>query len=305
MTYPTSNQRDFATGPEFEPMPYGLLDSASVVSFTGHQKLGVMYQVDSCTTPLEYSTVCTTGLGPEKDPTTSVLWRASDPFLVYSWLPCTYAGGEPPEKLRADTLAAHQNNAARQVEEIFWTGGDFATSQRLSADTEVVITADASGLGTEVVLQTAATDVTPTPGTKVGVTEALALLEQNMADCYGGTPWIHVPRGLVAIMAAAHLLDDDLDSRGRLRTKAGSIVVAYAGDNTGPDGTEAAAGEAWMYATGAVKVWRGALRWTARDAAEALYRPTNSTVLIVEERFIVGWDCCHFAVLADTTDPTA
>lgn len=301
MVFATTNQRDFAVGPEFVPLPYCLVDSIDWANFAGHQKFGVMYQVDSCDAPLEYSTDCVTGtgIGPAKQATASVLWRASDPFLVYSWLPCTFAGGEPPEKLRQDTLAAHQNNVKRRVGEIFWSGGSFSNSQRLAANTEIVIPAAESPAGTDVILQTAATIVSG--GGVLDVVTAVGQLEQNMANCYGGVPYLHVPHGFIAELAANHLIRDERDERGRLRTPAGSVVVGYAGSNLpGPDGTSAGANQAWIYATGAPKGWRGSLNWIAKTPQEMLVKATNGTVLIVEERFIVGWDCCHFAALVST-----
>lgn len=296
MTTPTTNQRDFATGPAFVPLPYTLLDAAEVVPFTGHQKLGVMYQVDSCLIPLEYSAACVTG-GAPKSPNMDVLWRAADPFVVYSWLPCTFIGGEPPEKLRADTLAAHQNNVQKRVDDVFWTGGDFGVSQHLAEDTAILLP-NAGPFGSTVTLQTAATIVTGGP--VFDVVTGVAQLEQEMSECYGGTPWLHVPRELLSQMAAEHLFKDDLDSKGRLRTKAGSIVVAYSAENLGPNGAPSARGTSWIYATGAVKIWRGSVDFTAGTPAEMLVRSTNDTVLIAEERLVIGWDCCHFAALVTT-----
>lgn len=293
MASPTSNQRDFATGPAFTPLPYCLLETFPPVPFTGHQKLGVMYQVPSCAAPNQYSQVdCSNSTGPSKEPSADVVWRGADPFVVYSWLPCAFVGSgdEIPEDLRNDTRAAHENNVKRVVGEIFWTGGELGDDQyqRLSSDTAVTVT---SG-GSDVLLQTAATVVTGS-----GIVGTVGALEQNMADCYGGVPVLHVPHGFLAQLAAEHLLMDEPDAQGRLRTKAGSIVVTYAGDNTGPDGSAAPAGSVWLYATGQIKTWAGEIRWTARDAGEMLVKATNGTVLIAEQRFMVGWDCCHFAAL--------
>lgn len=298
MVFSTDNQRDFATGPAFTPLPYSLLDTVPPVAFTGHQKKGVMYQVDACSVPNQYTEVgCSNDPGAPKEASTSVLWRATDPFVVYSWLPCTYVG-EPPDKLKADTLAAHENNVKRRVGEIFWTGGDDGTnSQRLAADTEETISV--VPLGLEVVLQTAATVVTG--GGVLDVPTAIGQLEQEMAQCYGGTPYIHVPHGFIAEMSAAHLLADEPDSQGRLRTRAGSIVIGYAGTVLpGPDGTAPGVNQAWIYATGALKTWQSGVKWLARNPAEALSRSTNATVLIAEQWFMVGWDCCHFAALVST-----
>lgn len=292
MVQPTTNQRDWAEAPAFTPLPHTLLDVSPPVAFQGHQRLGVIYQVNSCATPLEYNVACVTGTGAAKSPTADVLYRAADPFVVYSWLPCTFVG-EAPDKLKADTLAAHQDNVQRVVGSIFWTGGSTPTSQKLASNTTSTIV---SG-GSEIVLQTAATIVS---GGSLDVVTGLGQLEANMAGCYGGVPWIHVPRQVIALMASLHLLSE---RDGALYTVGGSRIVAYSGPNTGPDGTEAPAGFAWLYATSPVKVWAGPVRWTADTPAEILRRDINGTVLIAEQRFAAGWGCCHFATLV-TLDPT-
>ena len=56
---------------------------------------------------------------------------------------------------------------------------------------------------------------------------------------------------------------------------------------------------AWIYATGTVKMWRSEVEFIARDAGELLRRNTNETFLIAEQWFMLGWDCCHFAILVD------
>lgn len=288
----TSNMRDWAEAPAFTPLPYNLLDSAQVSSFTGHQKLGLMYQSRSCSVPLEYNAACVSGTGAAKSPTADVLWRGTDPFVVYSWLPCTLAGSTP-EQLYADTLAAHQDNAARVVDSVFWTGGATGLPQHLASNTERTVV---SG-GSSVLLQTAATVVT---GTGNALDLSVGLLEQAMADCYGGQAWIHIPRKLIALLANLHLLET---RDGGLYTVGGSRVVAYSGSNTGPDGTAAPAGFAWVYATSPVKVWRSPVKTFAGDPAQYLDRDDNSTVLVLEQWFAAGWGCCHFASLVslDTT----
>lgn len=288
----TNNQRDWAAAPAFAPLPYNLVDSAEKATFTGHQKLGVMYKAPSCAAPLEYSAACVTGTGAAKVPNADVLWRAADPFIVTTWLPCTFVG-EEPETLRSDTRAAHENNVARTVEQIFWTGGSFGVSQHLASNTQTVIT---SG-GNDIVLQTAATVVT---GTGNVLDLSIGLLEQAMADCYGGVPFLHIPRKLIALLANLHLVEE---RDGGLYTVGGSRVVAYSGPNTGPDGTAAPAGFAWVYATSPVKLWSAPAFFTANDASEVLKRDTNATVLILEQRFAAGWGCCHYASLVslDTT----
>lgn len=279
--------RDFSSPPVFTPLPYRLIDAADgPYTFTGHQKLGIYFTPDPCTLPLQTTTTCISGIGSEKEATGSIPVRGTDTFAVYTWLDCGLVGtGE--DELKARIEAAHQNNVQYAVERVFWTGGDFATSQHLAEDTPITETVG----GSTVNLQTAATVLVTGA---VDVVEGISRLEQAMADCYGGTPFIHVPRGVTAHLAANHQVDP---KGSRLLTKNGSIVVPAPGyPGTSPAGVAPTAGTTWIYATGSVKLWQSGLLWQARDTRELLGRSINDTVLIVEQWFALAWDCCHFAI---------
>lgn len=282
------SQRDWATPPVFNPLPYRLADAVDGPHpFIGHQKQGILFSPNDCSFPLETSTVCITGIGAEKAATGSIQNRATDTFAVYTWVDCGLAGVGETE-LRRRTEAAHLNNAQYVVERVFWTGGDFSTSQHLAEDTAITETVG----GSTVSLQTAASVIVTGA---VDVVEGVSRLEQAMADCYGGTPLIHVPRGVTAHLSAQHLLSEKTTKN--LQTRNGSIVVPAPGyPGTSPAGAAPAAGTTWLYATGSVKLWQSELMWQARDARELLGRTINDTVLIVEQRFALGWDCCHFAI---------
>lgn len=283
------SQRDWATPPKFESLKYRLAEAADGPrSFTGHQKLGVQFLPNPCTMPLETSTACATGAGAAKANTSDVAWRGASPFVVYTWLPCGLVSvGE--DELRRLTLEAHQNNAQTVVERVFWSGGDFTTSQYLAANSADVVTETVGG--SLVTLQTGATTITGT----YDVVEAIGLLEEAMAGCYGGTPMIHIPRRATPHLVANHLIKE----QGPLLKTVGNnstVVPAPGYLRTGPDGVEAGAGLAWFYATGSVAMWQDKVQWVARDASEYLARATNATTLIAEQRFMFGWDCCHFAI---------
>lgn len=287
------SQRDWASPPTFRPLPFRLRDSIDVEQFAGHQKLGVMYQPDDCSFPLETSTQCLTGIGALKVPTGGANWRGADPFAVYTWIDCDLVGTGEAE-LRQRTLRAHQNNVQTVVEQVFWTGGDYGTHQYLATETPVT---ESVG-GSVVNLQTGVTSVTGT----YDIVKAISLLEGQMAACYGGTPIIHVPRSVTAFLSDHHLVTK---SGQVLKTDNGSIVVPGPGyPGTGPDGAEPDANTTWIYATGSVKMWQSDTQFIARDAAELLRRSNNSTYLIIEQWFMLGWDCCHFAVQVDLPNTT-
>lgn len=279
--------RDFATPPVFVPLQYRLIDAVDGPHpYTGHQKLGLYFTPDDCSFPLQTTTECVSGIGTTKTATGSIPSRGADSFAVYTWIDCGLVSvGE--DQLKARIQAAHVNNAQTVVERVFWTGGDFNTSQHLAENTAITETVG----GSIVNLQTAASVIVT--GT-VDVVEAIGRLEQSMAGCYGGTPMIHVPRGVAIHLAANHILE----KKGpRLVTPLGSTIVAAPGyPGTAPDGSTPAAGVTWLYATGSVKMWQSELMWNSRSAREFLGRSINDTVYIVEQRFTFGWDCCHFAI---------
>jgi hypothetical protein len=297
-----------AQPPAFTPAPYGLLSVAQPADDAAepHWRNGVEFQPLYCgpannTVPANCSDMevrLTFGLG-EKNASYQKYplderWppRGADPFAVYGWLDCPPAGYSPDE-WRALTTSALLNNEQAAVEATFWTGltpaGPGSLYPHLAANTEVV--EGVAGVNEQVLVQTAATVLVTGA---VDVVEAMGRLEGAMAGCYGGTPTVHVPRRSVAHMDAWGLVVRDGD---RLRSKAGSLVAAGLGyPGTGPDGQQPADPVVWWYATGAVKYWRGPVEYTGRNPAEWVGRATNDQVLIAERAWVLGWDCCHFAV---------
>jgi hypothetical protein len=280
------------TPPLFTPAGYGLLSVAEPATDTAdpHWRNGVQYQPQYCGTALNTASVCVTGGIPK--PALSGGWpvRGADPFTIYAWLDCSPVGYTPGQ-WRQITTQALVNNEAAAVESTFWTGavtGGTAVTPHLAANTPILDTG-----GQQVLLQTAAQVVIT--GGPVDVVEAVGLLEGAMGGCYGGVPTLHMPRRALAALSAQGLMVRD---GPRLRTWAGSLIAAGLGyPGTAPDGTAPAAGTAWFYATGAVKVWRSAIELTGANPAEWIGRARNDQTLIAERTYVVGWDCCHMAVL--------
>lgn len=283
------SQRDWTTPPKFEPLQYRLLDAVDgPYPFPGHTKLGANYTPDVCSMPLETSTLCATGTtGVTKTPTGSIPNRGTDSFVIYSWLDCALVGSDPAE-LEARLRAGHANNAPTVVEKIFWNGSAYDSNvQHLAANTAITETVGGSFIS----IQTAAQVITGT----YDVVEAIGLLEEAMAGCYGGTPIIHVPRRTPPHLNANYLIKE---KGSQLRTIGNnSIILAAPGyTRVGPDGTTPAAGIVWFYATGSIKAWRTDVQIFADVPREYVGRGTNDTTLIAEQRFMFGWDCCHFAI---------
>jgi hypothetical protein len=137
-------------------------------------------------------------------------------------------------------------------------------------------------------------DVTPTPATAVSPGVGIGLLEEYAGSVYVGAPTIHVPRSIGSLLMRTDGLDYDGDV---LRTTLGSKVAAgagYAYPNLGPDGTEPADDERWLYATGEVFVGR-----SEAIARSAFNQETNEMVTLVERGYIVAVDTFVAAVLVN------
>jgi hypothetical protein len=80
------------------------------------------------------------------------------------------------------------------------------------------------------------------------------------------------------------------------------LVAAGAGyPGTSPAGAAPATGESWIYATGAVTMRRGDIK--TFTLSESINRGNNTIEMIAERTYVLGWDCCHFAILVDIGVP--
>lgn len=258
-----------------------------------HWRLGVQHQPDLCqpagaTLPDcpppddDYATLT-------KTPTGRLPTIGADPFAVYAWVDCGPVGGVW-EQAQARATAALTGGEARTVERVFWSGLTPAgpVYPHLASNVEITDPGAADPDAYQVLVQPAA--VVPQDG-PMDVVEALAVLEQALADCYPGVGVIHVTRA-----TAIHLATYDLITRQgeQLRTPLGTRVAAGAGyPGTAPDGTTPEYPRAWMYATGAITGRRSAVSMSSREAA--LDRRRNHLVLIPERTYVLSWDCCLFA----------
>jgi hypothetical protein len=278
--------------PEFTLSRFGLLSVAEIVENAEdpHWRNGVEFQPQFCGTALTTAAVCVTGGATKPAVADGLTTRGATPFAVHAWLNCSPIGYSADEWRRL-TVAALVNNEAAAVEAVFTSGvvpGD-TVYPHLAANTAVN---DSAGVGQVVNLQTAATVVVT--GAGVDVVEGVGLLEEAMGGCYGGVPTLHVPRRAAATLAARGLL---VEEGNRLRTKTGSLVAAGTGyTGPAPDGSALAPGVRWMYATGAVKVWRSTVELTGSNPADWIGRARNDQVLVAERVYVIGWDCCLFAV---------
>jgi hypothetical protein len=285
------------SGPSFTPLRYGLLSAANIIDDPDpHWQQGTVVEIDPCGVPIAITGGPCTIDGITKSPavTGGVSLSGAEPFAVYAWVPCAPVGqGDQLERITRRTERLLTNGEARTVEGVFWTGNTEngpagGVHPHLADDAQLF--SDQMGTA-QVELQSAATVVTG--GSPVSLVEGLALLEDALAQCYGGEGVIHVP-----VAAVAHLSNQSVVSRqgSQLRTLMGNLVAAYSsGTRHGPTGAEPAAGQAWLYATGAVFGRRSAIKPLGMQPASFVGRADNSTVYVVERTYVLDWDCCHLA----------
>lgn len=279
--------------PTFTPLPYGLLstlDFAIRTPDTRHWEAGVQWEslcaegsttFDECFAVTGAAELDVTPPGP-RTATADYERRGATAFTVYSKLDCSAPGFW--DRMNADGEATFTQSEQWQVERAFWTG--LAANRQvvyphLAEDTALIVN---DGL---VTLQTAVTTVT---GSVLDVVEGMGRLQATLADCYDGVGVIHVPRSLEPALTNANLI---VREGNRYRTSQGNLVVLGAGyPGTAPDGTTPV-NSAYVYATGAMFIYRGPLR---RTSGELFDRDDNLATVEVERTYVLGWDCCHLAV---------
>lgn len=143
----------------------------------------------------------------------------------------------------------------------------------------------------------AATDLTPGGG-PVPPEVGLAMLEGHSSVNYSGKPILHMPRTIASLLSAPM---SALQWQGNhLVSSLHTPVAAGAGyeDSTGPDGTAAAAGTKWMYASGLIGLARSPLLQTHYQVE----RTTNDVVVLAERVYVAAVDCYLAAVKVTVTD---
>jgi hypothetical protein len=150
--------------------------------------------------------------------------------------------------------------------------------------------AESYGVGRKVqtlVLNPAAVDITPTPGTPVTNPRfALGLLEQWARDnsTFAGT--------ISGNALALTLVEDAIDG---LETIIGTPVVLASGYGPAGPGRTAGAGQAWLYIHGRITVWRG-----PSGPVEATDYRNNREIALAEGSYAASVDSFVAAVLVGT-----
>lgn len=133
--------------------------------------------------------------------------------------------------------------------------------------------------------------------TPVSVVAGVRLLEDYLSTEYGGVGVIHAPAGVSADAGYAQQVRWE---NSKPVTQKGTRWSWGAYGYTGPEGAAAAAGTAWMVATGAVTL-RQTPAARVGDYAESLDRTTNEIFALATKTYVVTWECVTAAVLVNLT----
>lgn len=283
--------------PLVTPPAFTLLDYVQWVdSSDPHWKAGITYEAicGSTDRTLDYCVVSGSGTtNPTKVATAAKSFRGALPFTVYAEIDCAPVGFWDNAEDNVRRIMARTEHW--DVERAFWTGtvglgvAGTPVMPHLAANAAVV-----DSVETNITLQTAAT--VAVTGT-LDVVEGLAALEQYLEDCYGAQGLIYVTLPVFETMISQYLLTRN---GPRWQTAKGNWVVPGGGfPGTSPAGAAPAAGTAWMYATGALMGYRSNIRDVA-TMEESFNHLVNTASFIVERTYVLGWDCCHAAVLVST-----
>lgn len=257
-------------GPVRVPHRFGLFSAVPVVDVTdSHALMGVQWEPLTCASPKVLSDGCPCPPSKEFEPAPGV--QQADPFVVMGSWACGLPGNSVDEAQRR--ARRHLELGEQQaVERAVWTGAAGAAPWF-------------------------AHESTPNLGTVHCATDLLAVVEDYAATHSTGAPLLHLPRPVLPYLAADRLVAPVGGTR--LETGYGTPVVAGAGyveANIGPGGVPAPPGAWWVYATGAMQVWRGPVI-TPPDPVAGFSRCNNEFVALAERIYLVGWDCFTAAVL--------
>lgn len=290
-----------------DPLPftapqYDLLSTATELDVGNSKwKMGVTWEplcpdtdatYDPCTAVVDGDPVVSAPDPDLKAETTQWDVRGAVPFTAYAEIDCSPVGVY--DQLSNRTQQALTRAETRSVEQAFWSG---VAGSNTAETVFPHLAADSTVIDGQDLLQEPATVVTSTPQP---IEVAIGMMEDAFRDCYPGTATLHVPLRFGSLLSNDSLVTA---RGGTLTTLAGSKVVLGGGYlGTAPDGTDTAGAE-WIYATGEVFYMRGGIE--RFDLEESINRSDNTVKAITERTYVVGWDCCLFAIPVDTEEVTA
>jgi hypothetical protein len=213
------------------------------------------------TTPGVTVATTTPGVRTSKISTENSATSSADVFTLYSLRSCRGIGDFDRAGERANNLL--QAGEQRGVEKSLWS--------IMNAGGATDLTIGGAGVKPEV---------------------GLAVLEYWAAQRYGGTPVIHAPRDIGSLLATRNAIE----RRGNhMETQLGAPVASGGGyAKTGIGGAAAPAGEAWMFVTGAVRMWRGVANLKGPFFVQTPM--DNTQVAMAERSYLLATDCLLAAI---------
>lgn len=226
--------------------------------------------------------------------------RGATAFTVFAEFDCSPVGQDIRQDKAEEALSKME---AYQVTKAFWTGtAGYAGTPPGTSQTTVYphLAANATLDDPQGIrLQTAASPLV-TGGDDAAV--VLGQIESSLAACYGGQGVIHIPYSALPTFTSRMLVMPESPT-GPLRTLAGNLVVPGVGyTGSSPAGAAAAAGTAWIYATGAVFSFRSDVY--VREFPGTFDRAENTVRMIASRTYLFGFECCHYAALVTLGVPT-
>lgn len=258
--------------PTLTPARYGLGTAAEQAIENGRINSGIAWEPNPCGPAHIDPALC--GEAPtERELVDGIGLDSAAPIVVYAGFTCRAVGLSEQQMLDRATRSLATEWVA--LEQAVWG----TTALRLMNDEP----------GEETVV------LSPTP---VSLARGLGLLEAHLGASYGGIGVVHAPRQVAAHAASAQLITTE---PGRLTTVLGNRWAFGAGyANTGPDGTPAAAGTAWLVVTGAATYRRTPITHRPGRMQEAFNRGTNEIRAVAERTYVIAWDDCVRAAVPIT-----
>lgn len=263
------------------PLPYGILGGCTRVIDVDdeHELLGVEWMALGCCPVQDWPDWCPpeeespgeeSPAGPPTKEFCSPGHEHAEPITIYAGVECSTIGWSYEEAVRhvRASLALGEQQA---VESAFWR---YHLAPR-------------------------AVDLTPQGGA-VNIAQGVAALEGCLAEQYGGVGTLHVPAGAAALLGCCNIAYRDGDS---LRTLAGNCVIVgsgYSAANSGPDGTPAPPGEAWLYVSGPVVVRRGPVDIIPDRAGASVDYRVNTRRVLGERTYVPATTCVVCAIRVTT-----
>jgi hypothetical protein len=233
---------------------------------------GIQYEALTCADVSGWAEVCPPGTPELKVPTLEFPLVEGEPFVALLGVQCALVGYSLQE-FEQRVVNAFLVNEQRAVEQIYWTGSEGNRPRLADPDCEVLAGGEA-----------------------LTVLGGIAALESFLAEHYGGIGVIHAPVGVAPYLASHNQIVGTPGApttwRGTRWALGGGYVI-----NTGPDGTPAPEGTAWMYATGQVNIWRSEVWTNPDDLRYAFNTKTNDGLVFAERKYIVTHECVCAAVL--------